>query len=61
MSGIFEGLSRGVPGTEPRSMAPPASTFEAPENIAAATSLRYTPDKLFLGVIGAKVVRTQTG
>jgi len=42
-------------------MAPPASTFESPENIAAAASLRYAPDKLFLGVIGAQIERSNTG
>ncbi|HUF79694.1 MAG TPA: type IV secretory system conjugative DNA transfer family protein [Burkholderiales bacterium] len=61
MAGIFDGLSRGVPGNGPRSMAPPTSTFEVPENIAAAGSLRYTPDKLFLGLIGAAIERAPGG
>ena len=57
MREIFGGLTRGVPGLAPREMAAPASSFEAPENIAAAASLRYSADKLFLGVIGAEIVR----
>lgn len=55
MTDIFAGLSRGVPGKSPREMRPPASGFEAAENIAAAKSLRFSPEKLFLGVIGATV------
>jgi type IV secretion system protein VirD4 len=38
-------------------MAPPAASFEDPEAIAAAASLRHGPGKLFLGVIGAKIER----
>lgn len=38
-------------------MMPVASEFEAAEVIASATSLRYSPDKFFLGVIGAEVER----
>src|SRR5688572_20663335 len=57
MREIFGGLTRGVPGLSAREMVAPASSFEAPENIAAATSLRYSPDKLFLGVIGATIER----
>ena len=55
MSGIFTGLTRGVPGLGPREMAPPAGTFEEPARIGAAASLRYSPEKLFLGLIGASV------
>lgn len=55
MSDTFYGLTRGVPGVGPRSMAPPASTFEEPESIARASLLRYRPDKLFLGVIDGDV------
>jgi type IV secretion system protein VirD4 len=58
---IFEGLSRGVPGVRPRQMQPVASRFERPQDVAAAQSLRYGPDKLFLGVIGAAIERAQTG
>jgi type IV secretion system protein VirD4 len=58
---IFAGLSRGVPGTKARDMAPPAASFEDPENITAAASLRYAQDKLFLGVIGAAVARAESG
>jgi type IV secretion system protein VirD4 len=36
-------------------MKPAHSSFEAQSNIAASSSLRYTPDKLFLGVIGAEI------
>ena len=54
---IFAGLTRGVPGVGPREMAPPASSFEDPDNIAAAASLRYEAGKLFLGVIGASIER----
>lgn len=57
MDEIFSGLSRGVPGLRPRDMAPPAQEFESPEQIARAASLRYAPDKLFLGVIGAAIER----
>jgi type IV secretion system protein VirD4 len=57
MENIFSGLSRGVPGLSPREMAPPAASFEDPASIAASQSLRYSPDKLFVGVIGAAVER----
>jgi type IV secretion system protein VirD4 len=57
MRGVFSGLSRGVPGLRARDMEPAASSFEAPEDVANAASLRYTPDKLFLGVIGADIER----
>lgn len=56
-SNVFSGLSRGVPGVRPRDMAAPASAFEAPQSIAAAASLRFSPDKLFLGLIGAEIER----
>jgi len=55
VSDVFEGLSRGVPGRSPRSMAPPAAHFEAPASIMAARSLQHGPGKLFLGVIGASI------
>lgn len=54
---IFSGLSRGVPGKGMREMKPPASEFEDPAKIAGATSLIYTPDKLFLGLVGASIER----
>jgi len=38
-------------------MEPPASSFEDPQGIAHSASLRYSPDKLFLGVIGAGIER----
>jgi type IV secretion system protein VirD4 len=38
-------------------MRPPASSFEAPDAIAGAASLRYAPGSLFLGVIGATIER----
>ncbi|WP_119681975.1 type IV secretory system conjugative DNA transfer family protein [Indioceanicola profundi] len=61
-SNVFSGLSRGVPGVRPRDMAAPASAFEAPQSIAAAASLRFSPDKLFLGLIAAEIERdAQTG
>ena len=52
---IFTGLSRGVPGIDAREMAPPASEFEGQKAIAESASLRYSPDKFFLGVIGAEI------
>ena len=61
MQDIFDGLSRGVPGVRPRQMQPVASSFERPEDIAAAQSLRYAPHKLFLGVIGAGIERAESG
>lgn len=57
MENVFAGLSRGVPGLRPRDMAPPAAEFEEPERIAAADSLRYAANKLFLGVLGATIER----
>ncbi|MCV0381728.1 type IV secretory system conjugative DNA transfer family protein [Nitratireductor sp.] len=61
MSGVFQGLTRGVPGVGARERAAPDSCFEASENIARAASLKFTPDKLFLGVIGAGIERTDIG
>jgi type IV secretion system protein VirD4 len=61
MDAIFEGLTRGVPGISPRQMLPASATFERPSDIAAARSLRYDAGKLFLGVIGASIQRSQTG
>lgn len=61
MSGVFHGLTRGVPGVGARERSAPDSCFEASGNIAHAASLKFTADKLFLGVIGATVERTQTG
>lgn len=61
MGNVFAGLTRGVPGVAPREMAPPAATFEDPSDIAAASSLRYSPDKLFLGLIGAQIARAANG
>lgn len=52
---IFSGLSRGVPGLTPQQMTAPSSTFEAPENILNAPSMRYSPDKFFLGILGANI------
>jgi type IV secretion system protein VirD4 len=57
MSGIFAGLSRGVPGVGPRNMAPPAATFYSEAEIAGAASLQYAPHKFFAGVIGAEIER----
>ncbi|MFV2093796.1 MAG: type IV secretory system conjugative DNA transfer family protein, partial [Hyphomicrobiales bacterium] len=57
MANIFSGLTRGVPSLSAREMAPPASSFEDPANITAASSLRYAPDKLFLGLVGATIER----
>ena len=38
-------------------MRPAASTFEHPNDIAAAASLKYSEDKIFLGVVGADIQR----
>lgn len=61
MQQIFEGLTRGVPGLGPREMLPPALTFEKPENIAGAPSLRHHPAKLFLGLVNAQIARSKSG
>ena len=57
MVGIFSGLTRGVPGIAARDMAPPASTFEAPQDILKSPGLAYAPDRLFLGLVGATMER----
>jgi len=54
---IFAGLTRGVPDVPAREMAPTTSEFESEQNIASATSLRYAPEKLFLGLVGARIER----
>jgi type IV secretion system protein VirD4 len=40
-----------------RPVGSPTSSFEDPENIAAAAPLRYAPGKLFLGLLGASIER----
>ena len=57
MANIFSGLTRGVPSLGAREMAPPASSFEDPDRITAAASLRYAPDKMFLGLVDATIER----
>lgn len=54
---VFTGLSRGVPGIGPRDMQAPAAEFEDPHAVAASQALAYQPDKLFLGVLNARVER----
>lgn len=54
---IFAGLTRGVPGMARRDMRSPAANFEDPKNVAAAASLRFSTEKLFLGLIAAQVER----
>lgn len=54
---LFSGLTRGVPGVRPEEMRPPEAQFIDPADIMAARSLRYSPDKLFCGVIGATILK----
>lgn len=54
---IFAGLTRGVPNVAAREMAPTQSEFESEQNINSAPSLRYAPEKLFLGLVGARIER----
>lgn len=56
---VFTGLTRGVPDVSPRSMNAAAATFEDADNIAAAASLKFSPDKIFMGTIGAVIERDE--
>ena len=58
MRDVYEGLSRGVPGTERRAMRPVATEFADDEDIAASA---YEAGALFLGVYGAAIEQTRNG
>lgn len=55
---IFEDVLRGIPTGKQSSYAPPLASFANPDHIATSQTLKYAPDKIFLGVNDASIEKT---
>ena len=58
---LLADLPRGVASRALHEHQTPTAAFADPEQIKAAAHLRYTPDKIFLGVIGGAMVEDAAG
>ena len=58
---MLDDLPRGVPSRALHEHQTPAAAFADPKQIQAAHHLRYTTDKIFLGVIGGEMVEDRAG